>query len=201
VPECSDKARLDGLERVGWTGANVIKGLGVFARPDLGALVDGSLDLTREWYLPIRFPDLDLKILAAWSMHARGGESGPLRGRIHRTLDHYGDFLAGGRTILIGDLNDNVTWDTPAYPSFSRITTTLAGLGLTNLYLARSGEEVGAETLATLYFLRHRHEPYFVDHVFVPEAWLPLVRGFEIGRPDEWLDASDHMPLVLDLAL
>lgn len=199
VPECSDKARLDGLDRVGWTGVNAIKGLAVFARPDLGAVVDECLDATREWYLPIALPSLGLNVLAAWSMHHRGGEAGPQRGRIHRTLEHYAGFLAGGRTMLIGDLNDNITWDTPAYPSFARVTSVLEDLGLTNLYVARSGEAVGAETFPTLFFLRHLDKPYFVDHAFVPRAWLPRVRAFEIGRPDDWLAVSDHMPLVLDL--
>jgi exodeoxyribonuclease-3 len=201
VPESAEYDGLDGLVRIGWTGADPRKGLGVFARADFGGVLDQSLDRSREWYLPISFPGIGLNILAAWAMHARGGEASPTRGRIHRTLDHYGAFLSGGRTIIIGDLNDNVTWDTPGYPSFWRTSTILAHLGLANVYYTRTGEQPGAESIATFYQYRHRDKPYFVDHAFVPDAWLPRVRGFEIGRPDDWLDVSDHMPMVLDLDL
>ncbi|MDQ6878378.1 MAG: hypothetical protein M3082_11960 [Candidatus Dormibacteraeota bacterium] len=44
-----------------------------------------------------------------------------------------------------------------------------------------------------------RSSPYLVDHAFVPEVWLSFVRSFELGDPDQWLQSSDHVPLVMEL--
>jgi exonuclease III len=38
-----------------------------------------------------------------------------------------------------------------------------------------------------------------VDHAFVPAAWLPKIRRFELGDPDQWLRDSDHVPLIVEL--
>jgi hypothetical protein len=173
----------------------------VFARPTLGAIVHPSFDELREWFLPVSLERGRLNILGAWAMNQRGMEVGPKRGRIQRTVAHYEAFLGGGRSILMGDLNNNVTWDTPRFPEYADLVAILARFGLANVYHARTGESAGYESVATLFQYRHLGHPYFVDHAFVPDAWLPFVTGFAIGRPDDWLEVSDHMPLVLDLGL
>ena len=40
-----------------------------------------------------------------------------------------------------------------------------------------------------------------MDHAFVPIAWLPLIRRFELGDPDRWLPYSDHVPLIVELEM
>jgi len=204
LAEVGDVPELGGgaLLRVGWTGRNHRKGLGVFARPGLVARVDASWDPAREWFLPIH---LDVAggfdILAVWAMNHRGQESGPRLGRTHRALDHYGPFLARRRTLVIGDFNDNAQWDTPRYPAFARTVGILAAAGNVSIYHARTGEPHGAETGASLYWYRHRDRPYLVDHAFVPAAWLPRVRRFELGDPARWLHDSDHVPLIVELEM
>lgn len=107
VAECGEAIELDGLVRVGWTGRNPDRGLGVLARPGLGGSVDPSWDPAREWFLPVRFKTLGLDLLAVWAMNHRGGE-GPKKGRTHRALEHYAPFLHRGRAVVAGDFNDNV---------------------------------------------------------------------------------------------
>lgn len=198
VPELGEGA----LVRIGWAGRNPRKGLGVFARPGLVATVDPSWDPAREWFLPVHF-DLagGIDVLAVWAMHHRGQEPGPRLGRTHRALDHYGPLLARKRTLVVGDFNDNARWDTPRYPAFARTVAILAEAGYASVYHARTREAHGSETGASLYWYRHRDRPYLVDHAFVPDAWLPSVKRFELGDPDRWLRSSDHVPLILELAI
>lgn len=200
VAECAEAVELDGLERVGWTGSNRHKGLGVFARPELDGSVDPSWDPGREWFLPVRFDAFGLDLLAVWAMNHRAGEGGK-KGRTHRALEHYAPFLARRRAVVAGDFNDNVRWDTRTYPAFAHTTALLANAGYANVYYARTSEEPGAESIGSLYFYRHADRPYLIDHAFVPEAWLPAVEQFWLGAPGEWLDLSDHVPLVLELGL
>jgi len=188
------------MARVGWTGEHTFSGLGVFARPEMdAALVDDLWDPTREWFLPIRVTSLGLDLLASWAMHHRGHEDRPKQGRIHATMEHYRGFLSTGRALVIGDLNDNVIWDQKRFPSYERLTALLAEMGLVNLYYERTGEAPGAEAQGSLYFYRHRDKPYLIDHAFLSAEWLDRVRSFEVGAAPDWLDVSDHTPLVLDL--
>lgn len=201
VPECAKDAEVPGMVQVGWTGEHLTKGLGVYARQELDCVLDASWDPERQWFLPVRTSALGLRLLAVWAMHHRGSEPGARRGRIHRAIDQYAAFIAGGETLVVGDFNDNLRWDTSAYPSWARTTEMLAALGLANVHYARSGETLGAETTASFYWRRKRDAPYLIDHAFLPTAALARVRHLEVGSPDTWLDASDHMPLVLDLAV
>ena len=201
VQECSDSAVLDGMNRIVWTGAYPTKGLAVFARPELAGREYLDADATRQWFAPVQFPGLGLNLLGCWAMHHRGQEPRPARGRIHATMEHYADFLAGGRSIVIGDLNDHTRWDTTRYPSFARLTTQLDAQGLTNLYYARTGEIPNEETRPSLYWYRHRDKPYLVDWAFIPSDWIARVSSFDIGEYDAWHEASDHMPLIIDLDL
>jgi hypothetical protein len=196
VPELCGGA----LFRVGWAGRNSRKGLGVFARPGLGATVDPSWDPVREWFLPIHVELAGgIDILAVWAMNHRGQEPGPRLGRTHRALDHYGPLLAHNRTLVIGDFNNNARWDTPRNPAFGRTVGILADAAYVSLYHAWTGEAQGSETAGSLYWYRHDDRPYLVDHAFLPAAWLPRVRRFELGDPVRWLHDSDHVPLIVEL--
>jgi hypothetical protein len=202
VQECAAKAELEGMVRVGWTGRLASKGLAVFARPDLGAVVAKDIwDPTREWFLPVRVPALGLDLLACWAMNHRGLEERPKKGRTGAAVEHYRDFLSSGRAILLGDLNDNVTWDTARWPVFADLTAHLAGMDLVNLYHARSGERLGAESRGSLFFYRDVQRPYLIDHVFMPRTWLGRVAAFEVAPAADWLDVSDHVPVILDMVL
>ena len=109
--------------------------------------------------------------------------------------------LERGRSVIVGDFNDGPHFDSDYGRSFARTSELLGSAGYRNLYNARAGEAYGAETAATFFFTRNRAKPFFIDHAFLPALWLGNVRGFEIGSPEKWLDVSDHMPLVLDLAV
>ncbi len=125
----------------------------------------------------------------------------PRSWRTRRALGHYAPVLARGRSVVIGDFNNNLRWDRPSYPSFAGTLDELGAKGYASVHHARSGEQHGAEATASLYWRRHRDQPYLVDHAFAPAEWLPRVRSFQIGDPDAWRDISDHMPLVLELEL
>lgn len=200
VAECAHDAEVPGLERVVWTGSLPKKGLAVFARPELKASVDPSFDSALEWFLPVHLAAMDVDVLAVWAMNRRAG-SGPRRWRTRRALGHYAPLLARGRGVVLGDFNDNLRWDTPAYPAFAGTLEELGSKGYVSVHHALTGERHGAEAAVSLYWQRKLGQPYLVDHAFVPAEWLPRVRTFAIGDANRWLDVSDHMPLFVELEL
>jgi hypothetical protein len=186
--------------RVAWAGAIPAMGTAIFARSELNAVpLDASADVLR-WCLPVRFAAMDLDIVGVWGFD-KNGKAGPPRGVARTAIHGLRDVLARGRTVVIGDFNDGPHFDADHGRSFARTSELLESAGYRSLYHARTGEAYGAETAATLFFTQNLAKPFFIDHAFLPAVWLARVRGFAIGSPDEWLDVSDRMPLVLDLSV
>jgi len=189
------------LRRAAWAGRSETKGLAVFVRDGVEADVDASWDDEREWFLPIR-TDLDdgLGVLAVWASYG-GSEPRSKWVRTLSALQHYRDFLASHRVVVIGDFNNNALWDTTTKPVFGSITDELDSSGYESVYHARTGETHGEESAASFYHQRNPKKPYLIDHAFIPRDWVGLVADFKIGHADDWLEYSDHMPLTLDLAV
>ena len=202
VAECRNEPVLgDGLLRsIGWIGRNPHKGLGVYARPPLVADVSPAWDPSREWFLPVHLEGMNVDVIGVWAMNHRGGEEGPKRGRTRRALEHYGDVLALGRSIVIGDFNDNVRWDTARHPEFRTLLAWLRELGYVSCYHALINDAYGHEEGASLYWQHRTDQPYLVDYAFLPVAWLPAVSQFSLGDRS-WLQWSDHVPICLELDL
>ena len=77
----------------------------------------------------------------------------------------------------------------------------LASLGLVSAYHRFFGEDQGAESRPTLYLLKKRERPYHIDYCFIPESWVPNLTSVAVGAYETWITASDHCPLVVDIAL
>ena len=200
IQECAQTAELAGMIRVAWAGAIPTMGTATFARPELNAeLLNASADV-RRWCLPVRLAAMDLDIVGVWGFD-KNGKAEPPRGVARTAIQELRDVLAHSRAVIIGDFNDGPHFDAGHGRSFAQTSELLESGGYRSLYHARTGEAYGAETAATFFFTRNRAKPFFIDHVFLPAVWLEDVRGFEIGSPEKWLDVSDHMPLVLDLAV
>jgi hypothetical protein len=188
------------LRRVGWTGRNETKGLAVFVRDGNDASTDDSWDPERAWYLPVHVDIAGgIDILAVWASYERSLEPRSRWVRTLSALEHYRPFLSGGRAVVLGDFNNSAHWDTPTRPVFSRITEELAASGYESVYHSRTGEVHGQESAASFYHRRDLSKRYLIDHAFIPSEWRARVSDFQIGGADEWLEYSDHMPLILDL--
>jgi hypothetical protein len=188
------------LRRIAWSGPNTNKGLAVYVRRGLRATVDPAWDETRQHFLPVHI-DIGggLDVLAVWAMNHRSEEPRPKRGRTLDALKTYRPFLSGGRSLVIGDFNDNARWDKRSSRRFTQAVDQLATTGHASAYHARSGETQGEETAASYFHHYSTQKPYLIDHAFVPERWLPRIHRFEIGAAEDWLKSSDHMPLVLEV--
>lgn len=72
----------------------------------------------------------------------------------------------------------------------------LQELGLSSLYHRERSEAQGKESTPTFFMNRKRERPYHIDYAFLSEVLLPAA-AVEIGRPDSWLEHSDHMPFIV----
>ncbi len=106
------------------------------------------------------------------------------------------------QVIVAGDFNDNVypAWLRRAKPDFRSILGTLnRQYGLQSAYHTFTGEPFSKESHPTLYWQSKAHQPYHIDYVFIPAAWVSLVTGVEIPGFHKLHGLSDHRPVIVDL--
>ena len=98
--------------------------------------------------------------------------------------------------MLIGDFNSNTIWDSE-HPgrNHSLLVNKLHELGLQSVHHQSEGIAHGAESTKTYYHTKKLHFGHHIDYAFLRSASASL----EIGRHEDWLSYSDHMPLILDL--
>ena len=180
-----------------WVGRLKNKGLGVVVYGGRHAQLDRSANMTWPWFLPVQVDDL--RILAVWACH-RSNTWRYVR-VAHRMLDSTETFLAGGDAIAIGDFNSNAIFDSKhGKLTHTVLTERLSNLGMASAYHTLTGEGQGEERQATQFMYRHANKPFHLDYIFATTSMLNGAT-MTVGDPSEWLQMSDHMPVVLETAL
>lgn len=70
--------------------------------------------------------------------------------------------------------------------------------GIKSLYHHQNDELQGKESQPTFYMYRKLGRPYHIDYAFLSSDLLTS-SAVSIGKPDEWLEFSDHMPVVFTI--
>jgi endonuclease/exonuclease/phosphatase family metal-dependent hydrolase len=203
VQECEDPSKCKSKEYRNWAsnylwlGANKNMGLGVFARP--GIKLEAS-DLESEGlqsFIPCTI-DHKLLLLAVWTRQANSPTFGYI-GQLWKYLQRHKKALSGQDTLVIGDFNSNSCWDLwDRWWNHSDVVAELCALDVHSLYHKVTGEAQGHESQATFYMYRKREKPYHIDYAFLSGRLLGT-SSLIIGKPEKWLEHSDHMPLVVEL--
>ncbi len=180
-----------------WVGTNKNRGIGVFAKSAV-SLRRVDLDLRPvELFLPCIVSE-QISLLATWTREAKSPTFRYI-GQLWKFLQMHPRFLSNTKSALIGDLNSNVRWDAwDRWWNHSDVVRELQALGMESMYHHIRGEDQGKETLPTFFMQRKREKPYHIDYAFVSSDLLDG-SSIEVGRPDQWLEFSDHMSLVIQL--
>jgi endonuclease/exonuclease/phosphatase family metal-dependent hydrolase len=174
-----------------WVGSNPQKGLGVIGFTDRSYILHEAGRLL-PWHIPFIVDGVN--IVALWA-HVRDKDLKYVR-VTHEVVDRHADFLTSGPSLLIGDFNSNTIWDRE-HPgrNHSLLVDKLHELGLRSVHHQSEGISHGAESTKTYYHTKKLHFGHHIDYAFIRGASASL----EIGRHEDWLPYSDHMPLILDL--
>jgi endonuclease/exonuclease/phosphatase family metal-dependent hydrolase len=138
-------------------------------------------------------------LIAVWS---KGRQKHPYVKGVVRAVELYRDVFLQHWTVLIGDLNSSVIWDSshPEGLNRSSLVKRLSEFGLVSSYHVFHREAHGQETQPTYYFQWNRQRPYHIDYCFIPKAWSPKLQRVEVGSYMEWKDWSDHRPLLVEIS-
>ena len=201
IQECENPAETgewDEFEDWKWIGENKHKGLSVFTRS--GITIQTATELRDSRYaLLVETTELDL--LAIWAMNDKQNPSQRYIGQVYTALSNHSELLDTPLSVL-GDFNWNVKWDqspnSPLCGDFSDTVDLLNESNLQSVYHQLTGEEFGAEISPTFYMHKKHSRPYHIDYAFLPDQMLASAE-VSVGEYDEWIDASDHMPLIINV--
>ena len=182
-----------------WKGDNKNKGIGVFARTGLSLR---PLDWPDDWlqsFLPFRVNG-HINMVGVWTKE-NSSPTFKYIGQFWKYLQKNKERLACESVVICGDFNSNKRWDVwDRWWNHSDVVRELEKIGVVSLYHKLHGEPQGEESQPTLYLHRKLTRPYHVDYAFASER---LCDGAEIsvGQAHQWLEYSDHTPIVFDLPI
>ncbi len=199
IQECEDPAKSieEYAEWAGkylWVGSSKNKGLGIFPRKGTKISQLDWPDDGLERFLPCRVND-SFSLLGVWTMQANSPTFQYI-GQFWKYLQMNKERMSERDMVVCGDFNSNVIWDKwDRWWNHSDVVRELAELDIYSMYHESTGEKQGEETAPTLFLQRKREKPYHIDYAFVSKLMMNG-RSLEVGHPDQWLEISDHMPIV-----
>lgn len=183
-----------------WFGHNPRQGIAVVAREPYRLRRIEPRPRVPRYIVPIAVTGpVAFTILAVWS---KGGQAYSYVEAVIRAARMYRPLIETSPTVLLGDLNSNVFWDSEHKPGWnhSALVALLAKMNLVSAYHEFRREDHGRETKPTYYFLWKEDRPYHLDYCFLPREWMQRVCRVEIGSYEDWKSHSDHRPLLVDIA-
>ncbi|PKA23197.1 endonuclease/exonuclease/phosphatase [Leptospira sp. mixed culture ATI2-C-A1] len=197
-----------------WEGETKNKGIGIFTKSDFklqrlnwknhfeisineinSELLKWNSDGLKQ-FLPFSINDR-IHILAVWT---KGGENlafGYIGQFWKYILANKSDIL-NHKPIIIGDFNSNVIWDKiDRWWNHSEIINILESWNYESLYHVKFKDEQGREKNPTFFLQRKREKPYHIDYAFIQIDKMDN-SSLELGKYEDWIEFSDHLPLVVN---
>lgn len=179
-----------------WIGKNKNRGIGVFSRKNTPIEVLAWPDDNLELFLPFQFDSLS--IIAVWTKEANSPTFKYI-GQVWKYLQLNNALLVKHQPCLIGDFNSNAIWDIwDRWWNHTDVVRELENINIHSLYHKQVSEHQGEETINTFYMHRNVEKPYHIDYAFLPKLLLKDTK-LEIGKKEEWLESSDHLPLIIQM--
>jgi exonuclease III len=184
-----------------WVGEDEHKGLGIFSRNDISLEPGDITGRGGRFSIPVT-TDTAVNVLGVWAMNDERNPKKRYIGQVYTTLRDYREWIDSD-TVVVGDFNWNIIWDKspdgPLRGDFSDTVGILNDCGLRSAYHSVAGSDFGDEDAPTFYMHKKRDREYHIDYIFAPDAAVDSVSEFIIGEYDDWIDASDHMPVIVEI--
>jgi exonuclease III len=182
-----------------WIGENNHKGLAIFSKgPQIQKLEweDKGLKL----FLPVRVSD-KFNLLGVWTK-ANLEKHSRYIGQFWLYLQFNEIKISSNPIVIGGDFNSNKIWDyKPRNATHSDVIMGLEKLEILSLYHLFNNEKQGEETQPTFYLQKNTLKPFHIDYIFASKNLISKLDAYEVHKHSEWLDFSDHMPIVCEVKI
>lgn len=179
-----------------WLGSNKHRGLGVFSSSAQLVMLDWESH-GLELFLPFTINN-EVTALAVWTRHANSPTFRYI-GQLWKYLQAHKPKIENRSMIVCGDFNSNACWDVwDRWWNHSDVVRELSSIGLESVYHRHTGETQGKESQPTFFMHRKVGRPYHIDYAFISTDLFHSSQ-ISIGKAEEWLTFSDHMPIVIEV--
>ena len=185
-----------------WYGESPNKGIGIFSYSDYKFELLKEFNPKFRYIIPIKVTGKNnsFVLFAIWAMDNKENREARYIGQIWLAINYYSDFLLNDNSILIGDFNSNKKWDyKDRVGNHSDVVDKLKEKKIFSLYHEKMKLEHGSEKTPTFYMYRKKQKPYHIDYCFASERFLKKGFDFSIGKVDDWIELSDHTPIIIEI--
>ena len=205
VPECEAPEKIEWKEQavhpvdMVWIGKDKNKGLAVYLFLEGILQVHEVYNEEYEYVLPLKIDrgGMYFNVLAVWAKDDYVHDRSYIEQVFYACCEY--SSLLNGEAIVAGDFNGNLVWDYKRKKAnFNETTKLLEKSSLKSTYHEYHGEQFGEETQYTFFMYRKKERRYHIDYCFAGSSWMGGLEKVEVGNADDWMDASDHVPLIVD---
>ena len=207
IPECENINKIDlssfseNVTDSYWIGDNESKGLGIFTFNGFKIELYENYNDKYKYILPLIISRENEKynLIGCWTKKVSGGLE--YIEQLQHSLDDYNSFLDDKNVIICGDLNSNQYWVNMGGDDLNHqdVVDKLSKKGIHSSYHHFFNEEQGKETTPTFYHYHKEDKPFHIDYCFLSKSLIDRLKKVEIGKYDDWMNYSDHVPLIIDL--
>ena len=184
-----------------WHGDNENKGIGIFAYSNFKLRLFKNYNPQYRYVIPIKVKgETDFNLYAIWAMDNKEHPSKRYIAQVWLAINYYKAHLKK-KSVLMGDFNSNKIWDNERpirISNHSKVHNYLQTKNIHSLYHHLTKEEIGKETLPTLFMYRNESKSYHIDYCFASNDLLSKGYNFSIGKYNDWIQFSDHVPIIAD---
>ena len=205
IPECENINRIDlgsfsdKVTDSYWIGDNDSKGLGIFTFNDFKIKLYENYDNQYKYILPliISRDNESYNVIGCWTKITDDYE---YIGQLQYSLKHYDSFLNNENVIICGDLNSNQYWEKYGGEDLNHkeVVDVLVQKNIYSSYHHFFNEKQGEETQPTYYHYHKKEKPFHIDFCFLSNGLIQKLKNVEIGKCEDWMELSDHVPLIID---
>ncbi len=207
VPECEQEDKLEFGKLTPqpndffWYGDTNKKGIAIFSYSNCTFRLLKEFNPDFRYVVPLEVSDgrNSFLLFAIWAMDNKQNPLARYIGQVWNAINFYQTILAEN-SILIGDFNSNQIWDTKdRVANHTDVVNFLKQLNIESLYHRQFDEEHGKESLNTFFMNRNIAKPYHIDYVFASTKIIENGFKLTLETSVNWIDKSDHIPLILEI--
>jgi len=206
IQECENEEKLklafDKIDynQILWFGDNPNKGIAVISFQDYTMELRDDYNSNFKYIIPLslKINSIKVNLFAIWAMPHKSKKSKSYIGQIWEAIHYYSKEL-NNPSILIGDFNSHIRWDSKRSPgNHTGVVAFLESKHIVSCYHSFQNIDQGEESDPTWFMYKHEDKPYHLDYCFVSTSLSDSMKC-NIGKYENWIDLSDHMPLQIEL--
>lgn len=120
---------------------------------------------------------------------------------LYSVLKEYENLYKHSPIIILGDFNidQKLTSSYQGTNGMIQISELLNQYKIHSCYHEFYKEDFGKESKSTYFHQRKIEMPFHIDYCFLSNSMIDQNTTFNIGDEKEWLEYSDHLPLIVEI--